>query len=188
MASTEPIEGWFTTPDRPGDRTLEMQLLGLDPLLDEAKGVTVLDIGCAEGLVSMEMARRGAQVTGIEIVPGHIEVAKRLRGALPCRFEVADANVYEPDEPYDIVLMLAVLHKLRDPSRALARFAKATKTLAVIRLPPEHAPAIVDKRSGGVKHDTAAVMAWYGFHLERVTRGSFAEHTAYWRRHKDKDV
>ncbi len=180
------MKGWFQTEGRPGDRTLEMQLLGLDPLFDEAKGATILDVGCAEGLLSMELAKKGAQVTGVEIVESHIEVAKQLRGALSCRFEVADANDYQPDEDYDIVLLLAILHKLKDPSRACARFAKAAKNLVVMRLPPENAPTIIDERSGNVRHDVAAVMTWYGFHLERVTRGSFSEWTGFWRRNRDK--
>ncbi len=186
MASTELLEGWFDTPGRKGDRTLEMQLLGLDPLFDEVRGATILDIGCAEGLISLELARKGAEVTGVEIVASHIETAKQLRGALPCRFEVADANVYEPDGEYDIVLLLAILHKLKDPSATCTRFAKAAKSLLVMRLPPEHAPAVVDKRSGLVKHDMAAVMTYQGFHLERITRGSFSEWCGFWRRNRDK--
>jgi len=179
----EASKGWFATPDRPGDRTLEMQMLGLDPLLDEVKNANILDVGCAEGLIAMELAKRGAQVTGVDIIESHIEAARFLRGNLSCRFEVADANNYQPDD-YDIILLLSVLHKLKDPSRACARFAKAAKNLVVMRLPPEHAPAIVDKRSNYVKHDMQAVMTWYGFELERVTRGSFAEWTGYFRRRR----
>lgn len=183
MAGTESVKGWFTTEDRPGDRTLDMQLLGLDPLFDEAKGATILDVGCAEGLLSIELAKAGAEVTGIDIIASHIEMAKHLRGSALCRFEVADANDYEPDE-YNIVLLLAVLHKLKDPSRACARFAKAAKDLVVMRLPPERAPVIVDERSGNKPHDMAAVMTWYGFERERVTRGSFSEWTAFFRRRR----
>ena len=48
--------GWFTTAKRPGDRTLEQQLVGLDKVLAEVAGKTVLDAGCAEGLISMEIS------------------------------------------------------------------------------------------------------------------------------------
>lgn len=183
MADAEPIKGWFATADRPGDRTLEMQMLGLDPLLDECKGANILDVGCAEGLISIELAKRGAEVTGVDIVESHIEMARHLRGHLSCRFEIQDANEYQPDD-YDIILLLAIMHKLKDPSRACARFANAAKNLVVMRLPPEHAPSIVDERSGYVKHDMSAVMTWYGFELERVTRGSFSEWTGYYRRRR----
>lgn len=177
-------KGWFIAEGRDGDRTLEMQTLGLDPLFDEAKGATILDVGCAEGLIAIELAKAGADVHGIEIVPGHIEIARRLRGTLACRFEVADANDYRPETEYDIVLLLAILHKLKDPSAACAKFALAAKNLVVMRLPPEHAPTVVDERSDYVPHDMKAVMTWYGFELERVTRGSFAEWTGYFRKRK----
>lgn len=177
-------KGWFIVEGRDGDRTLEMQLLGLDPLFDEAKGATILDVGCAEGLISIELAKAGAQTHGIEIIERYIETAKRLRGNLSCSFEHADANYYRPDDEYDIVLLLAILHKLKDPSAACAKFALAAKNLVVMRLPPEHAPTVVDKRSDYVPHDMKAVMTWYGFELERVTRGSFAEWTGYFRKRK----
>lgn len=178
----ESLKGWFEVDGRPGDRTLEMQLLGLDPLFDEAKGATILDVGCAEGLISMELAKAGAMTHGIEIVPSHIETARQLRGNLSCSFEVADANVWIPDQEYTIVLLLAILHKLQEPSKACAKFALAAKDLVVMRLPPEKAPVIVDKRSGNVPHDMKAVMTWYGFELERVTRGSFSEWCGWFRR------
>ena len=183
-------KGWFEVEGRPGDRTLEMQMLGLDPLFTEVAeyelrgGVRILDVGTAEGLIAIELGRWKAHVHGIDIVPSHIEKANELVGGMPCTFEVADANEYEPHKEYDIVLLLAILHKLKDPSRACARLAKAAKDLVVMRLPPEHAPAIVDKRSDSVKHDMQAVMTWYGFELERVTRGSFSEWTGYFRRRR----
>lgn len=183
MESAESIKGWFKIGDRDGDRTLEMQMLGLDPLMDECKGATVLDVGCAEGLLSMEMAKRGAHVHGIDIVESHIETAKSLRGNLSCSFEVADAATYEPEE-HDIVLMLAILQKLKDPSHACAKYARVARDLIVMRLPPAHAPVILDRRSGKVRHDMKAVMTWYGFEQERVTEGPFNEWTAFFRRRK----
>src|SRR3954471_14664638 len=40
-------------------------------------GASVLDVGCATGAVSLAIARRsGAHVTGIDLVPGHVERAR----------------------------------------------------------------------------------------------------------------
>lgn len=175
--------GWFYTPDRPGDRTLAMQLEGLEPLLQEVQGKTVLDVGTAEGLIAMECAKRGAvYVRGVEIVPGHIEIANKLKAALPCSFEVADANAFEPDETFDVVMLLAVLHKLRDPSAACLRFARAARDLCVIRLSPTGSDVIEDARSSFVPHDIGAVMRTQGFVVERRERGPLGEITWYHRR------
>ena len=110
-------KGWFSTPGRPGDRTLDQQLNGLDRLFMEARGKTVLDVGCAEGLISIELAKAGAiAVHGVEIVPEHVKVANKLRGDLPVTFEVGDANVWQPRRSYDIVIALALLQKVSPPS------------------------------------------------------------------------
>ena len=179
------MKGWFHTPDRPGDRTLIQQLTGLDPLLERVKGRTVLDVGCAEGLISMRLAYHGADyVWGIDIVPEHVKVAReiRLAGLHDCSFSVEDANTYKPMRDYDIVLMLAVLHKLRDPTAACRRLAAAARELVVIRLPPKHAPKIVDERSGNVPHDIGATMHREGFVLAEVTTGHLDEWCGFFER------
>lgn len=169
-------EGWFHTPGRLGDRTLEQQLQGIGWLLEHCRGRTVLDVGCAEGLIAIELARRGAAaVHGVEIVAAHLEVAHRLRGDLPVTFERGDANVWMPRRRYDIVAALALLHKLRDPSAACARLAAAARWAVVLRLPPARSPVIVDARSGGVRHDINAAMRAAGFAEPQVSRGPLDE-------------
>ena len=39
-------------------------------------GSRVLDVGCGGGLLAEGMARRGARVTGIDLAPGALEVAR----------------------------------------------------------------------------------------------------------------
>lgn len=179
-------EGWFSTPGRPGDRTLEEQLKGLIPLCRAVEDKSVLDVGCAEGLISILMARHGAKfVRGIEIVPGHVKVAREQAAWLPyssIAFVEDDANTYLPTCQYDVVLMLAILHKLRDPVAACKRFADAAKELVVIRLPPEGAPVIRDVRTGFKPFDIGAIMLQSGWELTDVTQGHFNEWTGYYRR------
>jgi SAM-dependent methyltransferase len=189
MGKAQPVkEGWFHTKNRLGDRTIEQQMLGLDLLMQSCKGKTALDVGCAEGLISIRLAQAGAiAVHGIEIVARHVEVGNRLRKSLPITFEVQDANDWKPKRQYDIVIALALLHKLRDPSAACARFAAAAREMVVLRLPPGPAPLIIDDRSGRVPHDTAAVMGASGFELiQEAYDGPFDEYVSYWKRRKEK--
>lgn len=183
-------EGWFTTPGRPGDRTLEEQMAGLGPLWPRVYGGTVLDVGCAEGLISMEAIRRGARyVRGVEIVPGHVHIARRMAESLPrgsITFQVGDANTYVPPcASYDVVLLLAILHKLRDPVAACKRYAAAATTLCVIRLPPDGAPIIRDVRTKFQPFDIGAAMEQEGWKLVEVCRGHDNEWTGYYERVKD---
>lgn len=177
-------KGWFTTAGRPGDRTLEQQMTGLEQLVAEVPGKTVLDVGCAEGLIGMELCRAGADaVIGLEIVPYHVNVGRDLVGDLPMTFILANLNNFDLSTlaPADIVIALSVLHKVKDPSRVCAALAVLAKDLCVIRLPPS-GPVIVDARSENVPHDIASVMEASGFTLEKVIEGPLSEWLGYYRR------
>ncbi len=177
-------EGWFHTRDRLGDRSIEQQMMGLDLLVESCKGKSVLDIGCAEGLISIKLAQTGAiAVHGIEIIKDHVEVGNVLRKKLPVTFEVADANTWTPRRDYDIVIALALLHKLQNPTAACARFAARAREMVVLRLPPLHAPTIIDPRSENNPHYIGATMEKAGFELVREARdGPFDEYLGYWKR------
>ena len=183
------VKGWFSTRGRPGDRTLADQVKGLDQLFANVHDKTVLDVGCAEGLISMELVRAGARlVHGVEIVPEHIYVARRESETSPeldqrTVFEIADANVWTPPHDFDIVIMLALLHKLKNPSAACERFARAAKEGVVLRLPPGPAPMVQDDRSGNKIFDIPLVLRDCGFELVSESNdGHFGEYVAYWSR------
>jgi 2-polyprenyl-3-methyl-5-hydroxy-6-metoxy-1,4-benzoquinol methylase len=177
-------QGWFHTEGRLGDRMLKTQLIGLGPLFDEIAGKSVLDVGCAEGLISLELVKRGARmVDGVEIVAGHIEIANGL-AVESTTFHVADANVYEPVQAYDVVLFLALLHKLKNPTEAAKRICAWCLDLCVVRLPPS-GPVIIDDRSEREPHDIAAALLASGFVLEKTTEGPYREWMGYFRRRKE---
>lgn len=176
--------GWFVTDGRPGDRSLQDQLKGLDALFAEVPGKTVLDAGCAEGLISIELAKAGAlAVHGVEIAPEHVDVGRKLVGDLPVTLEVGDLNQWRPLRRYDIVIGLAILQKVKDPTDLCIDLAGAAREMVVLRLPPEHAPDVIDARSGNVVHRIDAVMGEAGFELTSAGyTGHLGEHVSYWKR------
>lgn len=184
MTDRSNIKGWFTVGSRQGDRTLDQQLVGLDRLFAAVPGQTVLDLGCAEGLISLECARRGAlAVHGVEIRADHVAAGRKLVGGLPVTLDAGDLNTWRPARPYDIVLVLALLHKLKNPSAACAAFCEAARELVVIRTPPKPDPwVIVDSRSGNRPHDIGRVMRDSGFKLAEQLAGTFGEVIGYWER------
>lgn len=173
-----------------GDRSLEQQLMGLEPMLAGIRGRSVLDVGCAEGAISLECAKRGARdVTGLEIRSDAVAAARSLAHGGPHRdsmaFYVADANTFTTTTRFDVVLMLAVLHKLKSPGAACRRLAALALELAVIRLPPASAPSIIDARSGHVPCNIDTVMNDLGFSLDLQHSGytgPLGEWMGYYRR------
>jgi len=185
MVAAKPVvRGWFSTPGRPGDRRLEDQLKGLDWLFANVRGKTVLDLGCAEGLISIKLAQRGAlAVHGVDVVAEHLGVGNKLRGDLPVTFEQADLNHWRPKFQYDIVIALALMHKLKNPTAACAAFADAARHAVVLRLPPEHAPTVIDERSRGEPHHLEQTLNAAGlFRHDAHYGGHFGEYVGVWLR------
>lgn len=69
---------------------------------------SILDVGCGTGRHSLELARRGFTVTGLDISVGMLAEARRKAEAegLAIRWEEADATAFELAEPVDAVVCL----------------------------------------------------------------------------------
>jgi SAM-dependent methyltransferase len=171
--------GWFKLPGQDGFRSVADQLRGLQPALDQVKGKTVLDLGCAEGAISREFARAGAaNVVGVEIVAEQLAVAAELCHGLPCWFECQDLNKLEGawmNARYDVLLLLAVIHKMREPAHWLSLVADFARELIVIRMPgfAYGRPPVrfQSERYGKEMVDCAQILQERGFLLARVERG-----------------
>jgi ubiquinone/menaquinone biosynthesis C-methylase UbiE len=72
------------------------------------QGARVLDIGCGVGRHSLELARRGLRMTGIDISPGMIDVARRTaeQEKLPATFVVTDARKLDYPQQFDAAICL----------------------------------------------------------------------------------
>lgn len=175
---------WFTVGNDIGDRTLESQMQGLDPLLEVIPGKTFLDAGCAEGLISIELCKAGALAGhGVEIVPGHVKLANKLRKDAPVTFEEGNLNTWRPKRAYDVVLALAILHKLNRPDEVCAALAEAAREWFVFRLPSANKPwTIVDARTAHRPFDIGRVLEQKGFEFRQLTLGPFNEPTGFWKR------
>lgn len=190
MSAVMKPKAWFDVGRGESERKLVDQMKGLRPVVDEFRAarqkgspLTGLDVGCAEGLIAMEMAKAGAAAMhGIEVVPERVADANRLRASLPCSFEVANVCTYTPRRPYDVLLALAILHKLPDPSATLYRLVhNFCQRLVVIKLPPSRGPLVIDPRSNNEPHDLDAVLDDLGFNLENTTTGTRDEWIGMWR-------
>lgn len=183
---------WFAGDGQPGDRTIEQQVRGLDSLREAIGGKSVLDLGCAEGLLAKKYLQWGAAtVHGVEIIPAAVSIAKNVcddavdRGT--AKFfvgSIADLDSIDGLEPeYSIVTALAVMHKVIDVERALLSAAARAKELLVIRNPPEHRHIIATPRQHGKRFDTRAILSqthflanvdvgwnneWVGYFLSRA--------------------
>jgi len=104
-------------------------LLALVPF-DGARGRTVLEVGCGAGVDLARFARGGASVTGVDLAPSAIALARTnfeqqgLRGA----FEVADGEQLPfADDTFDLVFAHGVVQYTAHPQRLVDECRRVLK-------------------------------------------------------------
>src|SRR5271156_7235418 len=94
-------------------------------------GARVLDVGCGGGLLCEALARAGAQVTGIDLAPGMIDVA-RLHASeqgLDVSYQVVSAEDVASGNAggFDVVTCMEMLEHVPDPQRMTATLASLVR-------------------------------------------------------------
>jgi ubiquinone/menaquinone biosynthesis C-methylase UbiE len=107
---------------------LEQQLLFA--LIDPVAGKTVLDVGCGDGELGLEMVRRGAIVTALDADPAMIAAVRRRAELTPTPMQLIEGQVENlpfDEETFDFVVAVTVLCFVRDAKRAIAEMARVLK-------------------------------------------------------------
>ena len=101
---------------------------GIAPL----KGQRVLDVGCGGGILADAMARKGAEVLGIDLAEKSLKVAQLHAleagtSQITYRLVAAEALAAEMPDQFDVVTCMEMLEHVPDPAsvvQACARLAK----------------------------------------------------------------
>jgi SAM-dependent methyltransferase len=97
------------------------------PLLDllgDPGGLRVLDLGCGDGRLTLELQRAGAAVIGCDLSAEQVAAARTLG----LEVQVADAAALPyPDASFDAVLSNAALHWMPAPEPVLAEVARVLR-------------------------------------------------------------
>ncbi|MGA2402373.1 MAG: glycosyltransferase [Syntrophobacteraceae bacterium] len=129
-----------------GKWPLSERFEGLDIIFENCSGMTALDLGAAEGVISLECLKRGTSlIHSFELDPSRIRIARRLCVEFP-NSEFRQANLSNWREfsqehfdllldSYDIVLYLGIHHHLPKPDRltTLTEAARRARKLFAIR-------------------------------------------------------
>lgn len=84
----------------------------LDNEIENLKGKSVLEIGCSIGMSALEITKRGGQVTGIDLSPKSIKLARKYFTLNNYKedFKVGNAEKLEfDDETFDTIWTLRVI-------------------------------------------------------------------------------
>lgn len=81
------------------------------------EGLRILDVGCGGGLLAEPLARMGADVTGIDLAPGHVELARRHaeRSGLAIDYRLAAVeDLGSENQRFDLVCAMEVVEHVAD--------------------------------------------------------------------------
>ncbi len=94
-------------------------------------GRRVIDVGCGGGILAESMARRGAEVTGIDLAAAAIEAARAHAGdtgvAVDYRVQSAEAAAAEHGAAFDVVTCMEMLEHVPDPAAVVHACAALAK-------------------------------------------------------------
>jgi cyclopropane fatty-acyl-phospholipid synthase-like methyltransferase len=169
------------------NRFARQRIANVFSLLPEARGHTWLDLGCGMGTFTIEAARRGARVVGMDLVPAALQAAARVaaeEGAAEARFVLGDvARLPARTGSADAILAADLTEHLDDET--LRTMLMETRRVLkpggrIVLYTPEHSHLFERLRDAGVmKQDPshigvrsgkqlAQLVEQAGFTLERL--------------------
>ena len=95
------------------------------------RGISIVDIGCGGGILSESMARMGAQVTGIDVVPKSLKVARHHSLVQQLDIDYLECTAEElarRQQQFDVVLNMEVVEHVVELPTFMDSCARLLKT------------------------------------------------------------
>ncbi len=112
----------------------------LDDLFARAAPASVLDVGCGEGVLTLQWAQRlgSGRVIGIDLEDPKLEAEWATRQRANLEFRVMSAEQLPfADREFDLSAAIEVLEHVPDPERTLAEMARVAAGHLLVSVPRE---------------------------------------------------
>jgi 2-polyprenyl-3-methyl-5-hydroxy-6-metoxy-1,4-benzoquinol methylase len=107
--STEQLNDAYSRMDlnnQPWAKGTAREVNVLETLLPLTPSASILDVGCGQGRHSLELAKRGYTVVGIDASAAHIQRARKNADGVAVDFKVWDARKRLPGKAFDFIICL----------------------------------------------------------------------------------
>ena len=98
----------------PGSMLVRSEFIGLLLKYFNLSGKSILEIGVGTGQYCIELARRGIDITGIDIDPASIKLAKRVAKDYNVKPRLMVDDLMKVTDQYDIVYSMGVMEHFND--------------------------------------------------------------------------
>lgn len=99
-----------------------------------AENAVILDIGCGNGAVAFDLAKKASKVIAIDIEEKNIKTAKNKFSADNLEYIVGDATTYDFQDRFDAIVLSNVLEHIKDRIYFLKKIKKLSLKI-LIRVP-----------------------------------------------------
>lgn len=146
----------------------------LDQLLEAASPMSLLDVGCGEGVLVHQWAQRlePARVVGIDLEEPSIQAGWAGRTAPNLEYKVMRAeNLPFADNEFDLACAIEVLEHVPDPEHTLAEMARCAEHRLLVSVPREPLWRMLNMARGAYLKDLGNTPG----HLNHWSKRSFVE-------------
>jgi len=133
--ATENLGYLYTTNAQLSSILANRRLTDMTSVLADFSGKRVIDIGCGDGIYTVELhtLHKPASIHGIDPVASAIEIAQSRTAGQAITFSVENAyDLPFADDSFDIAYLRGVLHHMDHPVKALSEAFRVAQVLVVI--------------------------------------------------------
>jgi 2-polyprenyl-3-methyl-5-hydroxy-6-metoxy-1,4-benzoquinol methylase len=146
----------------------------LDDLLEAASPMSLLDVGCGEGVLVHQWAQRlePARVVGIDLEEPSIQAGWTQRTAPNLEYRVMRAeNLPFAENEFDLACAIEVLEHVPDPEHTLAEMARCAEHRLLVSVPREPLWRMLNMARGAYLKDLGNTPG----HLNHWSKRSFVK-------------
>ncbi|MEZ5228309.1 MAG: methyltransferase domain-containing protein [Acidimicrobiales bacterium] len=127
-------------------------------LADIAADTKVLDVASGPGIVAVRLAQSGARVTGVDLTPAMLDIARRRADAAGVDLRLLEGSMYRlpfDDDEFDVVVSRYALHHAHDLEaavREIDRVARPGARLVIVDFAADPDPAIAAAYDEAERH------------------------------------